>query len=1069
MRPSFLYLFLFLLSGCFLDQEGKDQSSVEVKLTQNVLDGAAGGAILYLINKDLNIQRSMILTESSLNIQLKQGTWDFALVAWAGDGSTNPNFSGAIKCGLQKGVKLDQASESVSLNFNTSTCNNSFFTPPAHLATGSMLDLKIVNCLTVTNPTPGTYCDSAAKGFAGSYIIKIFAKPNPTPKNKTSFIAALGAYVLNPLTSGVQVLESSCIPASTGAMSTTPVLRVLPFSSSDLFVSAGVEAYSDPSCSSGKLSYIYPIGFGDPSGNVGALTSNTVSKTTATSSSSDIYLAYQPVTLSGSQNFGKVLLSQTAGVSKTLIVTNNSPSPVSLSLPTYSHTDFTIGLNSCPSTLAANTACSIGVKFTPTIKGPQTATLSMTIDGITKTYSYIGFGVKDSFTTYPQGVSGFSALPSNRINSVFLLGSTPITRYAGTDGGLYINSGSTTTTKTTKDGLGSNIINTIYAFTDSTTNYVYAGTSNGLGISVNGGTSFTNKLPSTDIRSVYAEMVGGEHRIYVGTSTGLQVSKDGGTTWGLSSTVTNGVHKLIVVDSTSTSATIYYSNNKDSLYSQNLTFSSTGIVASSPMIQTFSFNSSMGTLTTSTNVKVSDLLHHSGSDVYALVSTGTGSSPAAEGLYKFVTGVFSHQNNPMGTTPVEYAQLSEDYDTNILIIPKGSSTTIKKFVLALSNLSSISLGSTYNFTGISTAISGTTTYFLLGTKSGVLQASGLSAYTSLTWSPTTTGGFKNNKVNSFAVNGSGAGATSTKIIVGTPEGILLTTNPMSLSSINHPTGLLTYDVKAFFADLTNVYFGSLLTTHYVKRTDWASLSPNSIWENRATTFTSEVNDIFVDSTKEYVATQGSGIAYGDKTLTTPSWSWYTTSNGLLSNNIKNIYVNSTGVIYFTYSSGNTVTDSQLARLTFSGGVGTISHHGSSSFFGGTINRFHVDETGAVFLGISNGTVKRWPNLSQLTSTPPATPVSYDLSFGGVSPTINDIYSKWSVINGSNENHIFVGSNLGLHIKLDSISSWTLRTTSHGLPTNNVKKVFVDSEYEIYVGTTGAETEDSGGGLGTTKY
>ncbi len=1087
----FIYSFLFLLSGCFLDQEGKDQSSVEVKLTENLVSGAAGGAILYLVNKDSNIQRSMILTESSLNVQLKQGTWDFAIVAWTGDGSANQNLTGSIKCGLQKGVKLDEASESVSLNFNTSTCNNSFFTPPAHLASGSMQAVTIVNCLTVTNPTPGTYCDSAAIGFAGSYKIKIFAKPNPTPKNKTSFIAALGAHVLNPPTSGVQVLESSCIPASTGAMSTTPVFRVLPFSSPDLFVSAGVEAYSDTSCSSGKQSYIYPIGLGDPSGNVGALTSNTVSKTTATSSSSDIYLAYQPVTLSMSNNdFGKVLFSQPG--SKTLIITNNSLSSVTLSIPSYSDNQFSNGLTNCLSTLAANAACSRGVIFTPTSKGISTSTVSVSINGQPKTLTLTGFGVQDRFKTYPQAVTGFQGLPSNVINSVFQVyfGST-IVKLVGTDGGFYRNSGPTIDTKTTainynpssslfSDKFGSNIINTTYAFSNNGVNYVYVGTTNGLAISIDGGDTYSNYLTGNDIKSIFAHVEGTEKRLYVGTNEAIKVSLDGGASWALSTTVSGGVQKLFVDTTTPSTPIIYMSNNNDSFHSLPLSISSGTItpLTSSQLDLSF-FDPSTSTTTVSSDAKVSDIRKNSNGEMYLLVSTGSSISAAIPGIYKYVSGIWSHQSDLNVTGAVEYSQMAEDHNGHFLIGKKNvNQNSLIKYNPGSNNFSPLSLGS-YNekITGISTYLPNTTTTsVLIGTKSGIIQTTvsttnPTTTYTSFsTLTLTPTSGFKNNKINSLAVK---EGTTNLPIIIGTSEGILLNNTPATLSGIAH--GFPGHDVKAMFSNTTNIYFGSKSTNNYVERSPWAGLSANS-FTARASSFSSEVNDIFVDVLTEYVATQGAGVAYLDIIATAPSWQWIntsTTNGSLLDNNIKNIYVDSGGVLYLTYSSGNSVFDAKVAKVVItSGGMSptySISHHslvGMSS--GETIVKLYVDDFGKVFVGTSQRNIKRWNSLADLTSATPVTPVNFQLPLsGGVSPTINDIVAKWS----GTTNHLFVATNFGIYINVDSSFStnWKVRTTLHGLPTNNIKKVFVDSNYDIYIGANGDNTEDSGGGLATTKY
>jgi len=74
-----------------------------------------------------------------------------------------------------------------------------------------------------------------------------------------------------------------------------------------------------------------------------------------------------------------------------------------------------------------------------------------------------------------------NGLGSNMINSVYFNGNTI---YAGTDGGLSISTdgGASFTNKTTSNGLGSNMINSVY-FNGNT---IYAGTDGGLSISTDG-------------------------------------------------------------------------------------------------------------------------------------------------------------------------------------------------------------------------------------------------------------------------------------------------------------------------------------------------------------------------------------------------------------------------------------------------------------------------------------------------------------------------------------------------------------------------------------------------------
>jgi hypothetical protein len=132
--------------------------------------------------------------------------------------------------------------------------------------------------------------------------------------------------------------------------------------------------------------------------------------------------------------------------------------------------------------------------------------------------------------------------------------------YAGTSGGLSIstNSGSSFTNYTTSIGLGSNGVKDIYAVGDT----VYAATTGGLSISTNSGSSFTNYTSTTNglgndaVNSVYA--VGST--VYAATyGGGLSISTDGGANFtnkttldGLGSNIVWGVY---TVDNTVYAAT----------------------------------------------------------------------------------------------------------------------------------------------------------------------------------------------------------------------------------------------------------------------------------------------------------------------------------------------------------------------------------------------------------------------------------------------------------------------------------------------------------------------------------
>ena len=126
--------------------------------------------------------------------------------------------------------------------------------------------------------------------------------------------------------------------------------------------------------------------------------------------------------------------------------------------------------------------------------------------------------------------TSLNGLGSDQVNDVFVSDSTI---YAATDGGLSISvdGGTTFTNRTSVNGLGDGKrtdVRGVYAAGST----VYAATGGGLSISVDGGTTFTNRttahgLGSNFVNKVYA--VGST--VYAATYEGLSISVDGGSTF----------------------------------------------------------------------------------------------------------------------------------------------------------------------------------------------------------------------------------------------------------------------------------------------------------------------------------------------------------------------------------------------------------------------------------------------------------------------------------------------------------------------------------------------------------
>jgi hypothetical protein len=123
--------------------------------------------------------------------------------------------------------------------------------------------------------------------------------------------------------------------------------------------------------------------------------------------------------------------------------------------------------------------------------------------------------------TFTNKTTGNSGLGSNNVVGVYASGSSI---YAATLGGLGIstNGGTSFTNYTTTSGLGNNTVRSVYASGSS----IYAATDGGISISTNGGSSFTNYttangLGNNSVRGVYAS----GSSIYAATLGGLSIAQ----------------------------------------------------------------------------------------------------------------------------------------------------------------------------------------------------------------------------------------------------------------------------------------------------------------------------------------------------------------------------------------------------------------------------------------------------------------------------------------------------------------------------------------------------------------
>ena len=99
-----------------------------------------------------------------------------------------------------------------------------------------------------------------------------------------------------------------------------------------------------------------------------------------------------------------------------ITISNTSATPIALKTPTITG-DFAIAANTCASTLAPSTGCTVSITFTPTASGTRTGTFTITDDAGTQTASLSGTGTSPatdalsplSLTFAPQQLTTASA------------------------------------------------------------------------------------------------------------------------------------------------------------------------------------------------------------------------------------------------------------------------------------------------------------------------------------------------------------------------------------------------------------------------------------------------------------------------------------------------------------------------------------------------------------------------------------------------------------------------------------------------------------------------------------
>jgi len=152
--------------------------------------------------------------------------------------------------------------------------------------------------------------------------------------------------------------------------------------------------------------------------------------------------------------------------------------------------------------------------------GALTTTSPTTVTGLTGGTEYSFFVEGTGADNVPRQSDIVTATPTP----------CPDTVYAATEGGLGISTdgGTSFTNRTTADGLGSNNVRGVFVVGSN----VYAATNSGLSVSTDGGTTFTNRTTADGLGGNFVRVVFvvGSN-VYAASSGGLSISTDGGVTF----------------------------------------------------------------------------------------------------------------------------------------------------------------------------------------------------------------------------------------------------------------------------------------------------------------------------------------------------------------------------------------------------------------------------------------------------------------------------------------------------------------------------------------------------------
>lgn len=413
-----ILLFVLFISGCS-GPAGKSTAKLEIT-SSFLFAGQPGGVILYTIDKTRGLQQAFIMDSNQITLNLEDGSWDFAVVAWSGAST----MSGTMTCALSS-LNLKSSDSTIPLTLSQAACNQDFFAQANFRANGVIKGLEFVNCLSTTGIVdPATACDSANRGMGNSYRVKMAG-------HSSTGVGGLSG--LNP--SQLNYLSSSCQTANTLPSSVSSPSIKLP-SGGPLFRPASViEVFSDTSCSQGKRTFFYPNGLA--SSVVG--TNSAITFAPPGAIKPRVYLEYGGLVITGSASLGTIAVGGSS-TPQVLTLTNYSQSNATFSPPTlpthfsYAGGTFPGSGGNCISPLSPASSCTISVVFSPTATGNFNSNVNFNYnDGNPQTSQFLlsGIAVTPGALTGAPSVVSFAGSFSdvNPVQSILLTntGGYPIT------------------------------------------------------------------------------------------------------------------------------------------------------------------------------------------------------------------------------------------------------------------------------------------------------------------------------------------------------------------------------------------------------------------------------------------------------------------------------------------------------------------------------------------------------------------------------------------------------------------------------------------------------------------